>query len=101
MSTLVISAVTFAIFLLGLYLGHRWGSHDARIEADTLRRRCQRILGFAAPYIDAHAEAECWIVDRNEDGEITDLHGPPIRCGTHGLLLKEMLAERDRRKTLH
>ena len=101
MSTLVIAAIAFAIFLLGLFLGHRWGSHDERIEADTQRRRCQRSLRFATPYIDAHAEVERWAVDRNEDGEITDLHGPPIRCGTHGLLLKEMLAERDRRKTLH
>lgn len=101
MSTLIISAVALAIFLLGIYLGHRWGSHDARIEADTQRRRCQRILDFAAPYIDAHAEAERWTVDRNKDGEIIDLHEPPIRCGTHALMLEEMLAERDRRKALH
>ena len=26
--------LTFATFLAGLYLGHRWGSHDARVEAN-------------------------------------------------------------------
>lgn len=101
MSPPAIAVLAFATFFLGLFLGHRWGSHDARVEADNQRRRCQRILRFSAPYIDAHADAERWTVDRNKDGEIIDLHEPPIRCGTHALMLEEMLAERDRRKALH
>ena len=101
MTSLTIALLALATFLAGLYLGHRWGSHDARLEAEDQQRRCQRILRFATPYIDAHAEAHGWLVDRNQDGAIIDLHGPPIRCGTNALVLKEYLEERQRRKALN
>ena len=101
MTPLTIALIALAAFFLGLYLGHRWGSHDARVEADDLKRRFQRILRFAQPYIDAHAEEQRWMVDRNETGEVIDIHGPLNQCGTPALLLKEMLAERERRKSLH
>ena len=101
MTPLSIALLALATFILGLYLGHRWGSHDARLEADDQQRRCQRILRFATPYIDAHAEAHGWLVDRNPDGEIIDLHEPPIRCGTPAMLAREMIEEQRRRKALH
>jgi hypothetical protein len=93
--------LALATFLTGLYLGHRWGSHDARVEANEHKRRFQRILRFAEPYIDAHAEAQHWQVDRNASGEIIDLGEPPIRCGTPALAMKELLEDRRRRKALH
>jgi hypothetical protein len=93
--------LALATFLAGLYLGHRWGSHDARVEANEHKRRFQRILRFAEPYIDAHAETQRWQIDRNAGGEIIDLHQPPIRCGTPALAMKELLEDRRRRKSLH
>jgi len=97
-SIVLLALTTFA---LGLYLGHRWGSHDAHVEANDQKRRLRRILRFAGPYIDAYAEARHWTVDRDADGEIIDLHEPPIRCGTPALVLKEHTEERQRRKALH
>jgi hypothetical protein len=93
--------LALATFLAGLYLGHRWGSHDARVEANEQKRRFQRILRFAEPYIDAHADAQHWQVDRNAGGEIIDLHEPPIRCGTAALAMQEFLEDRRLRKALH
>jgi len=92
--------LALATLLAGLYLGHRWGSHDARVEANDQKGRFQQILRFAEPYIDAHAEAQHWQVDRNAGGEIIDLHEPPIRCGTPALAMKEFLEDRRRRKSL-
>ena len=63
--TITAALLALATFLAGLYLGHRWGSHDARVEANEQKRRFQRILRFAEPYIDAHADAQHWQVDRN------------------------------------
>lgn len=80
---LAISLAALGTFVIGLYLGHRWGSHDARVEANDQKRRTQRILQFAAPYIEAHADSLDWRVDRNDAGEILDMHAPPIRCGTY------------------
>jgi hypothetical protein len=101
MTPLAITFLALTTFLLGLYLGHRWGSHDARVEANEQKRRFQRILRFAEPYIDAHAETQRWQVDRNAGGEIIDLHQPPIRCGTPALAMKELLEDKRRRKALH
>lgn len=101
MTPLAITFLALATFLVGLYLGHRWGSHDARVEANEQKRRFQRILRFAEPYIDAHADAQHWQVDRNDAGEIIDLHQPPIRCGTPALAMKELLEDKRRRKALH
>jgi hypothetical protein len=101
MTPLAITFFALTTFLLGLYLGHRWGSHDARVEANEHKRRFQRILRFAEPYIDAHAETQRWTIDRNASGEIIDLGAPPIRCGTPALAMKELLEERRRRKALH
>jgi hypothetical protein len=93
--------LTFATFLAGLYLGHRWGSHDARVEANNQRRRFRRLLRFAEPFIDAHADAQQWSVERNAAGEIIDIHHPPIRCGTSALMAQQVLDEHRRRKSLH
>jgi len=101
MTSLTIGLLALATFAAGLYLGYRWGSHDARVEANDQKRRFQRILRFAEPYIDAHAEAQHWQVDRNAGGDIIDLHEPPIRCGTPQLLTKQILEEHRRRKALH
>lgn len=89
MSTLAVSALALATFLVGLYLGHRWGGHDARVEANDHKRRFQRILRFAQPFIDGFAEARHWEVDRNAAGEIIDIQPPPIRCGTQAMLAEE------------
>ena len=99
--TITAALLALATFLAGLYLGHRWGSHDARVEANEHTRRFQRILRFAEPYIDAHAETQRWQVDRNAGGEIIDLHQPPIRCGTAALAMQEFLEDRRLRKALH
>jgi hypothetical protein len=101
MTTLAIIALLLATFVLGLYLGHRWGSHDAHVAANDQKHRFQRLLRFAEPYIDAHADSQHWQVDRNDAGEIIDLHEPPIRCGTPALAMKEFLEDRRRRKALH
>ena len=90
--------LALATFLAGLYLGHRWGGHDARVEANEQKRRFQRLLRFAESYIDAHAEAQHWSVERNEAGAIVDIFDPPIRCGTPARLAREMLEERRRQK---
>ncbi|MCU0694835.1 MAG: hypothetical protein MUF54_25970 [Polyangiaceae bacterium] len=88
MSTTV---VVILAFVAGLYLGHRWGGHDAHVEANDQKRRFQRLLRFAEPYIDAHADAQHWNVDRNDAGEIIDLHEPPIRCGTPHFFSQDLL----------
>jgi hypothetical protein len=100
MTTTVAIVLAVAVFAAGLYLGHRWGSHDSRIDAAQLRRQSARILRFAAPYIEAHAEQAGWLVDRDVDGHIVDVH-PLIRCGTPAVLAKELLEEQRRRKSLH
>ena len=101
MSPLAITTLALATFFLGLYLGHRWGGHDARIEASEQKRRFQRLLRFAEPYIDAHADAQQWRVERNEAGALIDIHHPPIRCGTPALMAQQVLDEHRRRKSLH
>lgn len=93
--------LALSTFFLGLYLGHRWGGHDARVEANDHKRRFQRLLRFAEPYLDAHAEAQHWSVERNTAGEIIDIHDPPIRCGTSVLMARQILDEHRRRKALH
>ncbi len=98
---IITTALALATFLLGLYLGHRWGSHDARIEANEQKRRFQRLLRFAEPYIYADAEAQHWEVDRNAAGEIIDIHDPPVRCGTPAVMMKELRDDLRRGKALH
>jgi hypothetical protein len=101
MTPLTLALLALSTFAAGLYLGHRWGSHDARIEANEQKRRFQRLLRFAEPYIDANAEVLGWRIDRNAAGEIIDLQAPPIRCGTPAIVLKEYMEEKRRRKALH
>ena len=101
MSVSLIAAIALATFFLGLYLGHRWGGHDARVEAGDHKRRFQRLLRFAQPYLDAHAEAQHWSVERNASGAIIDIHDPAIRCGTPALMAQQILDEHRRRKSLH
>ena len=97
MSPLAITILALATLCLGLYLGHRWGGHDARVEANDHQRRFRRLLRFAEPCIEAHAEAQHWSVERNAAGAIIDIHDPPIRCGTPALLARQMIEERQRK----
>lgn len=101
MTPLTVAILALIIFVAGLCLGHRWGSHDSRIEARQHKRRADRILGFATPYIEANASRSGWSIERDAGGRIIDLHEFPTRCGTPALLAKELLAERARRRSLH
>jgi len=87
--------------LAGLFLGHRWATHDARINFAQLERGYQRVVGFAEDYIEANAPRQGHTVIRNDSGAIVDLLEPPIRCGTPALLAQKFLDEHRRRKALH
>ena len=58
--------LALATFLVGLYLGHRWATHDARIEFAQLERRYQNVIGFAEAYIEANAPIRGHTVIRND-----------------------------------
>lgn len=90
--------LALASLLLGLYLGHRWATHDARIKLASQARRLQRVIDFADDYIERSATQRAWHVIRDPDGHIVEL---AMRCGTPTLLAKKRLDERTRRMTLH
>ena len=46
MTIIAAALLALATFFLGLYLGHRWGGHDAGVEASDQKRRFQRLLRF-------------------------------------------------------
>lgn len=96
MTPLTIATLTLATFALGLYLGYRWGSHDAPINAEQQALRTQRIIRFAAPYIEVDAPKKGWTIIRDSKGRIIDIEGPPIRCRTPGALQDLLGARRHR-----
>ena len=92
--------LALATFLIGIYLGHRWATYDARIHLAQLERRYQKVIGFADAYIEANAPTRGCTVIRNDSGDIVDLLEPPIRCGTPALLAQQRLEEHRQRKSL-
>ena len=85
--------LALATFLVGLYLGHRWATHDARIEFAQRERRYQKVIRFAQAYIEANAPVRGHAVIRNDAGAIVDLHAPLWQCGTSALAAKAMIEE--------
>lgn len=101
MTALTAALLALATFLAGLYLGHRWAAHDARVNFTQLERRYQKVIRFAEGYIEAQAEPRGRTVIRNDLGAIVDLLDPPTRCGTSALIAREFIEGRRRRKSLH
>jgi hypothetical protein len=101
MTPLTAALLALATFLAGLYLGHRWAAHDARVDFAQLERRYQKVIRFAEDYIEANAPARGRTVIRDERGAIVDLLDPPTRCGTSALMAREFIEERRQRISLH
>jgi hypothetical protein len=93
--------LALAALLAGLYLGHRWATHDSRIDFTQLERRYERVIRFAKDCIEVNAPARGRTVIRDDRGAIVDLLEPPTRCGTSALMAREFIEERRRRKSLH
>lgn len=93
MTPLTIALLALATFLVGLYLGHRWGSHDARVDFAQRERRYQKMIRFAQAYIEANAPVRGHTVIRNDAGAIVDLLAPLWQCGTSALAAQAMIEE--------
>lgn len=101
MTPLTIALLSLATFLVGLYLGHRWATHDARIDFAQRERRYQKVIRFAQACIETNAPVRGHTVIRNDAGAIVDLLAPLWQCGTSELAAKAMIEEIRQRNTPH